>query len=516
MDASSIIEIEDLYTNFYTKGGVVYVLDGINLRIKKGETFGLVGESGCGKSVTANSIMCLVPSPPSKVEGGRIMFALPPGYRSHFERMMGREASKGTNDPEAVAARQEFETALAAGEYPVPGLGDRYASYRSLEEKKGRNDPETVAALTKLIQSMNEINILELGQLDLQRIRGKVISMIFQEPTASLNPVFTAGDQIAEIILLHEKKDLTAAVLKNLDRKKKLIKNDEGAQKLPGHDGEITCSACGAKVQKEMDHCPSCDLSFPIRHVPIITSLKLRIEQDLYARMNDNPEDGLLWLLSKIPILKRYKRPMENEAFNRAIGMLRMVRVPDPVNVANSYPYELSGGMQQRVMIAMALACKPQLLIADEPTTALDVTIQAQILKLMRELQKDTGTTILMITHNLGIIAEICDRVGVMYAGSIVELTSNQEIFKEPLHPYTQGLLSAIPRIDQELPRLEIIEGSVPNLSKPPTGCRFHPRCPYAMAICSREKPAMMDIKPGHSVACHLYTEVKQWPTVRS
>lgn len=510
MDASSIIEIEDLYTNFYTKGGVVYALDGVNIKIRKGETLGLVGESGCGKSVTANSIMRLVPSPPSKVEGGRIMFGLPPGYRTHLERMMDQEASKGPNDPKVVAARQDFENALAAGEYPVPGLGDRYASYRTLEGKKGRNDPEVVEARKTLIQSMGEINILELGQLDLQRIRGKVISMIFQEPMASLNPVFTAGDQIAEIILLHEQKDLTEAVLKNLDRKEKLIGNKEGAQMLPGHDGEITCSVCGAKVQREMDHCPSCDRSFPISHIPVITPLKLKIERDLYTRMNDNPDDGLLWLLSKIPILKRYKRSMEEEAFKRAIGMLRMVRVPDPINVANSYPYELSGGMQQRVMIAMALACKPQLLIADEPTTALDVTIQAQILKLMRELQKDMGTTILMITHNLGIIAEICDRVGVMYAGNIVELTSNREIFKEPLHPYTQGLLSAIPRIDQDLPRLEIIEGSVPNLSKPPTGCRFHPRCPYAMAICSKEKPAMMEIKPGHSVACHLYTEMKQ------
>ena len=510
MDASSIIEIQDLYTNFYTKGGIVYALDGVNLKIRKGETLGLVGEGGCGKSVTANSIMRLVPSPPGKIEGGHIMFGLPPGYRTHLERLLDKEAAKGFNDPEVVAARQEFEDALAAGEYPIPGLSDMYTNYRALESKKGKMDAEVVDARNKLLQSMGEIDILDLAQVDLQRLRGKVISMIFQEPMASLNPVFSAGDQIAEVILLHEQKDLTTAVLKSLERKEKLVYHNEGADKVVDHEGNMTCSNCGAKVQREMDHCPNCDRSFPIRHVPFFTPLKLKVLHNIYNRMNDNPNDGLLWLMSKTPLVKRYRKPLEGEAFNRAIGMLRMVRVPDPVNVATSYPYELSGGMQQRVMIAMALACKPQLLIADEPTTALDVTIQAQILKLMRELQKDTGTTILMITHNLGIIAEICDRVGVMYAGNIVELTSNQEIFKEPLHPYTQGLLSAIPRIDQELPRLEIIEGSVPNLSKPPAGCRFHPRCPYAMSICSKEKPTMINIKPGHSVACHLYTEAKQ------
>lgn len=510
MDASSIVEIDDLHTNFYTKIGVVYALDGVNLKIRKGETLGLVGESGCGKSVTANSIMRLIPSPPGKVESGHIMFGLPPGFRTHFERLMDKEAAKGPNDPETVAAREDFENAMAAGEYPVPGLSDIYTKYRDLEAKKGKNDREVAEARAEVSRAMSEIDILDLGQKDLQRIRGKVISMIFQEPMASLNPVFTAGDQIAEVILLHERKDLAAAVLKNLERKEKLVHHNEGAEKLADHEGHFTCSACGTSVEKEMDHCPSCDRSFPIRHIPLITPMKLRFERKMYARMNENPEDGTLWLLSKIPLLKRYLKPMEDEAFNRAIGMLRMVRVPDPVNVATSYPYELSGGMQQRVMIAMALACKPQMLIADEPTTALDVTIQAQILKLMRELQKDTGTTILMITHNLGIIAEICDRVGVMYAGNIVEITSNREIFKEPLHPYTQGLLSAIPRIDQQLPRLEIIEGNVPNLYKPPTGCRFHPRCPYAMAVCSKEKPAMIEIKPGHGVACHLYSGVNK------
>ena len=204
-------------------------------------------------------------------------------------------------------------------------------------------------------------------------------------------------------------------------------------------------------------------------------------------------------------ILRRYRRLMIIEANDRAMRMLRLVRIPDPKNVMKSFPHELSGGMQQRVMIAIALSCRPQLLIADEPTTALDVTIQAQILKLIQELQDEMDTSVLMITHNLGIVAEVCDRVGVMYAGCLVERASTDSIFKEPLHPYTQGLMNAIPKLDLELSRLETIEGNVPNLINPPSGCRFHTRCPYVMEHCKKEKPQLIDIAPGHSVACHLY-----------
>jgi oligopeptide/dipeptide ABC transporter ATP-binding protein len=197
------------------------------------------------------------------------------------------------------------------------------------------------------------------------------------------------------------------------------------------------------------------------------------------------------------------------EATGRAIRMLRLVRIPDPGNIVRNYPHELSGGMQQRVMIAMALACKPKLLIADEPTTALDVTIQAQILKLMRELQEETGTSILMITHNLGVVAEICERVGVMYAGNIVEIGSTDDIFAQPMHPYTQGLMNSIPKLTENVTHLEVIKGSVPNLLYPPSGCRFHPRCPFAMQICSEVKPVLEEIVKDHRVACHLYVEVK-------
>jgi peptide/nickel transport system ATP-binding protein len=185
--------------------------------------------------------------------------------------------------------------------------------------------------------------------------------------------------------------------------------------------------------------------------------------------------------------------------------MLRLVRIPDPQNVVRSYPHELSGGMQQRVMIAMALSCKPMMLIADEPTTALDVTIQAQILRLIKDLQQETGTSVLLITHNLGVVAEACDRVGIMYAGTIAEVGDVRSVFKEPLHPYTQGLMNSIPNLLSKSERLETIEGNVPNLIRPPPGCRFNPRCPYAMDVCRRVKPTSVEVRPGHTVSCHLY-----------
>lgn len=462
MSSETIIEIEDLYVNFYTKSGTVYALDGVNLKINRGEALGLVGESGCGKSVTANSILRLVPSPPGKIEKGYILYNMPPEVREKKERADAKLKGMDENAPDAVRMKEELKAELA------------------------------------------KYDIVQKPVEELRKVRGKAISMIFQEPMSSLNPVFSAGYQIAEAILLHERSELAASVLERIDQK-----NDSKYVKKVDNGGKDTrCSGCNAKVEHDAKYCPQCKGYFGAKGIPGANGLKLNTYRKLYKRMKANPDDRLLRFMSKVPLLRRYERPMVEEANERAVNMLRLVRVPDPVNVSRSYPYELSGGMQQRVMIAMALACKPKLLIADEPTTALDVTIQAQIIKLMRELQKDTGTTILMITHNLGIIAEICDRVGVMYAGNIVELSSKRELFKEPLHPYTLGLLAAIPRIDTDLPRLETIEGNVPNLAKPPSGCRFHPRCPYAMGICSRDKPVMREITPGHSVACHLYTEV--------
>lgn len=316
-----LLRVKDLRTYFFTHEGVVKAVDGVSFKIDKGETFGLVGESGCGKSVTALSIMRLIPNPPGKIVDGEIYF-------------------------------------------------------------EGQN-------------------LLALDGRQMREIRGKKISMIFQEPMTSLDPVFTIGHEIMEAIQLHK-----------------------------------------------------------------------GLEKD--------------------------------EAKERAIEALRIVGMPDPERRINSYPHELSGGMRQRAMIAMALSCNPGLLIADEPTTALDVTIQAQILGLINELKEKLAMSIMLITHNLGVIAEMCDSVAVMYAGHIVEYASVEALFRNPLHPYTKGLHRAIPRLDVETKRLEIIKGLVPNLSDVPSGCPFHPRCDFCSERCIKELPKLVEVEDHHLVRCHL------------
>jgi oligopeptide/dipeptide ABC transporter ATP-binding protein len=231
-------------------------------------------------------------------------------------------------------------------------------------------------------------------------------------------------------------------------------------------------------------------------------------QRSIFSGLRDKPRSGNFHPFQWIPGLRRLiDRPLYDQGFRWAVRMLRRVRIPDPERIARQFPYELSGGMQQRALIAIALSCNPRLLVADEPTTALDVTIQAQILELIKEIKRTLGTTVLIITHDLGIIADMCDRVCVMYAGIIAEDAPSRTIFKQPLHPYTQGLMKAIPSHTERKDRLEIIEGSVPNLIKPPTGCRFHPRCPMAFDRCSQVKPPAFEVEPGHRVACLLFEE---------
>ncbi len=326
-----LLKVEDLHTYFYTYEGVVKAVDGVSFDIRKGEIFGLVGETGCGKSVTALSIIGLIDEP-GRIVGGKIIY--------------------------------------------------------------------------------KDKNILELPEEERRKIRGKEISMIFQEPMTALNPVYTIGDQIVELLLLHE----------------------EG-----------------------------------------------------------------------IANIKKAPKELKEEKKKKAIEMLKLVRMPDPERTIDSYPHELSGGMRQRAMISMMLATKPSLLIADEPTTALDVTVQAQILNILLDMKEKLGISILLITHDLSVIAEVTDRVGVMYAGNIVEIADTYTLFDNPRHPYTVGLLQAIPSVTEKKEELKYIRGSVPNLIYPPSGCRFHPRCDYMMPICKKEKPKLVEIEPGHYVACHLF-----------
>ena len=317
-----ILDISDLRTHFHTEDGVVKAVDGVGFHVNPGEIVGLVGESGCGKTVTSLSIIGLIAAP-GKVEG-KIDF-------------------------------------------------------------KGQD-------------------LLKLSREELSEIRGSQISMIFQQPQSSLNPVMTVGDQIAEVLHIHQ------------------------------------------KIKKE-------------------------------------------------------------DAWNKAVDMLRLVGIPSPEQKVHAYPHEMSGGQAQRVMIAMALILNPVLLIADEPTTALDVTIQAQILDLMRDLNKKMNTAIVLITHDLGVIAEMVSRVAVMYAGKIVEQTSIEDLFNEPLHPYTEGLIGSIPILGHRKKRLDVIPGVVPNLINLPDGCVFASRCSRKMDICEEEMPELKLQKPGHEVRCWLYQD---------
>ena len=319
-NSDDILEINNLRTYFYTAEGVVRAVEGLNLNIPRGQSVGLIGESGCGKTVTAYSILRLVPDPPGKIVSGQINF-------------------------------------------------------------KG-ND------------------LLTLSKKVMRGVRGKEIAMIFQEPTSSMNPSFTIGNQIEEVIRFHQ------------GGKKKQIR---------------------AKVA----------------------------------------------------------------------DILEIVRIPDPKRILKQYPHELSGGMLQRVMIAMAISCEPDLLICDEPTTALDVSMQAQVINLINELRQERNTSVLFITHDLGVLSWACTFGVVMYAGKVVEQANIRSLLKHPSHPYTRALLGASPRIDQDAEMLESIAGSVPNLINPPAGCRFHPRCDYKLPICSQEKfPELKEVGKGHWVAC--------------
>ena len=324
LQKNPLLEVRSLSTHFFTEEGVVRAVENVSFEIHPGEILSIVGESGCGKSVTGLSILKLIPSPPGQIVRGEILF-------------------------------------------------------------DGRN-------------------LLRLEEKEMEKVRGNDISMIFQEPMTSLNPVFTIGNQIIEAILLHQ-----------------------GLDKI------------GAR--------------------------------------------------------------------RRAIEMLDRVKIPSPETRIDAYPHQLSGGMRQRAMIAMALSCQPKLLIADEPTTALDVTIQAQVLRLLKEIQREMGMAVMLITHDLGVVAEIADRVAVMYAGRLVEVGSIEAIFGQMRHPYTKGLLDSIPQLKERKNRLDAIPGQVPNPVNLPIGCKFHPRCYLRVEECKREEPPLLKVNGDHFSRCIRWQE---------
>ncbi len=431
MAGTTLVETKDLYTNFYTFEGVVRALNGVALVVKRGETYGLVGESGCGKSVSVRSMMRIV-QPPGRIDDGRIVMFL-----------------------------------------------------NAEDQHRG-------------------IDIVHRTEAYMQSIRGCDISMIFQEPGAALNPVLTVNEQVAESYRFHRMDSMLIETIESLRTER------EAARRRP-------LSAWGKGVAIGL-------LSRELDAIRRKDSRVQGIDNELYALENRNDRDAeerkeelsrrrdrarggdvLVGFARRVPFLRRYRRRVQATIDAHVQVLLRDLGIPNPANVAQRYPHELSGGMQQRVVIAIALACHPTMLIADEPTSNLDVTVQAQIVELIRALKKTTITSVLFITHDLGLVAEICDRVTVMYAGDVSETASVRDLFHRPLHPYTQGLLSSVPKPVQAN-ELAMIPGAVPNLIKPPSGCRFHPRCPHAMAICSREKPVTIEHAPDHWVACHLYT----------
>jgi peptide/nickel transport system ATP-binding protein/oligopeptide transport system ATP-binding protein len=323
MSNEVVLEVKNLKTHFISSKGIAKAVDGVDFVLRKGETLGIVGESGCGKSMTSLSILRLIPSPPGKIIDGEVL--------------------------------------------------------------------------------LNGKDLVTMSNAELRKIRGNRISMIFQEPMTSLNPVIPVGEQIAEALRLHQ---------------------------------------------------------------------------------------GL----------------SKKAAWAKSVEMIGLVGIPSPEKRAKQEPFQLSGGMRQRVMIAMALACTPEVLIADEPTTALDVTIQAQILEIMKDLQRKIGMGIIFITHDLGVVAEMCDQVAVMYAGQIVEHQNTAELFKNPLHPYTQGLIGSLPKLYEDQDELQIIEGTVPSPYDYPEGCRFAERCPFARSVCSEKQPDLIQYDEESKVRCWKYT----------
>ena len=479
--------------------------------------------------MTALSILRLIPSPPGVIEGGRVFL----------------------DEPEEVRALRAEYDALALGRLSGDGAAGTVSSYRMAEAlrpeiealrsrlKSSDSDSEKAELELRLQAATSEYDLLQKPIEDIRRIRGNRISMIFQEPMTALNPVFTVGNQVAETLILHRKKQLCEDVLKAIDlqmaarakksRGKRLtavrarpaflrgrdpdgLKDDDRAilRRLQGtEDADPVCSACWSPAPRLWDYCPACgarlsrDLWAPLR------GWIMGREKQLYSRMFADPFDQAVDFVNSMPFLRRLVRArLRDEGVRWAVRLLREVKIPEPERLAGHYPFELSGGMRQRSMIAMMMACNPELLIADEPTTALDVTVEAQILKLMKELQARTNMAILLITHDLGIVAEVCDKVGVMYAGCMAEFGTTEQVFHQMLHPYTNGLMQSIPRFkgaatEDRKRDLYIIRGSVPNLLHPPPGCRFHPRCPRAIPRCQETAPALQEMEPGHLVACH-------------
>jgi peptide/nickel transport system ATP-binding protein len=434
VDSPALVRAEQLVANFYTFEGVVRALNGVSLVVKDGETYGLVGESGCGKSVTVRSMMRIVPAP-GRIDGGRILVFLTPENRS-------------------------------AG-----------------------------------------VDIVQRTEAYMESIRGCDISMIFQEPGAALNPVLTVSDQVEESYRFHRMDTLLAEVIGAVRAERAALPPLAPARGWKALQEALFTRELSA-LRRRDERVREIDAALAALEEtadgPGASPAAAHRAQLNRHRDRTGARSVAVAVARHTPFLRRYRRRLSAAIRGHVVELMRSLGIPNPENVARCYPHELSGGMQQRIVIAIALACHPTLLIADEPTSNLDVTIQAQIVELIRTLKKTTISSVLFITHDLGLVAEVCDRVTVMYAGDVCETADVKALFRGPLHPYTRGLLAAVPGVGGRQ-ELATIPGAVPNLIRPPAGCRFHPRCASAMDICRREKPPLVERGPDHHVACHLY-----------
>ena len=528
-ESPAVLRVEGLRTYFHTYEGVVKAVEGIDLVVRAGETVGLVGETGSGKSVTALAILRLVPTPPGKIEAGRVFVNEPSEVhelRREYEAIALERLRK--RGKEGITSSAEVKESL-----------EPEIEYLRTQAMNATSETKKAEASRRLAAATSAYDVLMKTEEEVRGIRGNAVAMIFQEPMTALNPVFTVGTQIAETLILHKKGDLIRGVLQTIDRQleargkrrrarrrsaqvaREQLLHGRSPENLPRSEAagldalqsmrpdQEVCGACLAPAASIWAWCPSCGTRLEFDLLSPIRSRIMRLERHLYQRMLANPQDELVDFLDSMRIVRRLVRSrLWDEGVRLAVERLSDVKIAEPERIAGQYPFELSGGMRQRAMIAMMMACSPNLLIADEPTTALDVTVEAQILKLMKELQTRTKMAILLITHDLGVVAEVCDKVGVMYAGNVVEFGTADEIFHRTLHPYTDGLMRSIPRflgqVAAERKReLYIIRGTVPNLLHPPSGCRFHPRCPRALDICATVVPALEPMDGGHLAACH-------------
>jgi peptide/nickel transport system ATP-binding protein len=334
-----------------------------------------------------------------------------------------------------------------------------HGSTFGLVGEPGRIEDGKIIVYLDEADRQNGVDLLKQSETYMESLRGDRISMIFQEPNAALNPTMSIGDQVGESFLFHQKQEMIAGVMAEL---------------------------AAAKIH-------------------FLNPLN-KFLRSVYGIAAKNPADIRLRILDKLPVLKLWQRRLKREARRRSAEIIAKLGIPNAEQVIGQYPHNLSGGMKQRIVIAIALAFNPVLLIADEATSNLDVTIQAQILELLRQLKEEVISSILLITHDLGVVAETCDRVGVMYAGNLCEIADVEELFNSPLHPYTRALLDAVPKFSMQA-ELRSIEGNVPNLVTPPPGCRFHPRCPHAMEACLKSFPEMKEFKEGHLTACYWVEE---------